>query len=126
MTLVLKFFIPEKKIVHILELINDIISSRKNSHVKSLARVARKLMACHRSIGHIVKLMLWSLYSNIDKCPTWHWWLQTSEDSLMELRWWRENLAGVHGKDMVTSGELSRFEAAWLGIPQGWAHIWVD
>ena len=120
------FFIAEIFILHILVLINDILRSRKKSHVKSLAKVAGKLMGCHRAFGLIVKLMLQSLYSDIDRCPTWHWWLRPSEDSLMELRWWRENLVGVHGKDIVTSGELSRFEAAWLGIPQGWAPIWVN
>ena len=37
----------------------------------------------------------------------------------MELRWWRENLAGVHGKDMVTSEELSRFEVSFAGDTSG-------
>ena len=62
----LSFYNIEKKMKKILELLETEIPKGR-LHVKALAKVAGKLMAC----GQVIRLMLKSIYKAVDISPLW-------------------------------------------------------
>ena len=95
----LKFFIPEKKLADIKELLAKYLRYNKMS-ARQLAKVVGKIQSCWRALGPVVRVMTRSCYSFICKSVdtyAWDYFQPLSKKARRELSFWRDNISDLHG-----------------------------
>ena len=103
----MKYYIPEKKISSIRELISEILSS-KLVHIKVLAKLLGKLQFCEKAIGPTVRLLSRSSYYLISKASSWNSLLKLSDAARTELIYLFDNLDSMNGFALRASKSLTK------------------
>lgn len=95
----LKFYIPESKVLKIIEEAKVLLSSRKVK-VRSLARFVGLLQSCGRALGGIVRLRTRLLYAWLNEkleIGSYDFYHALSEKEKEELSFWISNLNDLNG-----------------------------
>ena len=95
----LKFYIPESKIIKIIEEAQSLLSQRK-IQVRKLARFVGLLQSCGRALGGVVRLRTRLLYDWINEklqIGSYDFYHALSERGKEELSFWIENLRDLNG-----------------------------
>ena len=95
----LKFYIPESKVLKIIEEAKVLLSSRKVK-VRSLARFIGLLQSCGRALGGIVRLRTRLLYAWLNEkleIGSYDFYHALSEKEKEELSFWISNLNDLNG-----------------------------
>merc|ERR1711888_408918 len=95
----LMFFIPEKKLADIKELLVKYLRYHKMS-ARQLAKVVGKIQSCWRALGPVVRVMTRYCYSFICKSVdtyAWDYFQPLSKKARQELSFLRDNISDLHG-----------------------------
>ena len=94
-----KFYIPEKKIVRILSMLDSLLSARRIC-LRALASLVGLLQSCGRALGPVVRLRTRRTYGFLMENVTkfcWGYHLALHEDCREELNFWFENIKDLNG-----------------------------
>ena len=83
----------DKRIESLVGDLNDLLhDSHLAVHVKRIAAVAGKIISLVNCVGNVARLMSRNLYSLINSISTWFDYVHLSEEVVMELKFWQENV----------------------------------
>ena len=92
----MKYYIPEKKLDNILDLLFEILSKKK-CHIKVLAKALGKLQFIQKATGPIVRILCRSSYRLIALAKSWNCMIEISDDARRELTYLLKNLRILNG-----------------------------
>ena len=88
----------DKRIESLLGDINDLLrDSHLSVHVKRIAKVTGKIISLTNCVGNVTRLMSRNLYSLINSTSTWFDHVFLSDEVVMELKFWQENVCKCNG-----------------------------
>ena len=110
------FFIPEKMMSDILEMLVKYLRFHKMS-ARHLAKVVGKIQSCWRALGPVVRIMTRSCYRFICQSVdsyAWDYFQPLSAKARSELVFWRDNITSPNGCSFthVMSEEVVDLEVA--------------
>lgn len=103
----MKFSIPDQKI-QTLKLKLEKIFHKNFCSAKQLSQITGHLSSMHLAVGELVRLLTRSLYSDIEKQPTWYVPFQLTEQSLEELKFWHKNINNLNGLSIKSNPVTSK------------------
>ena len=117
------FHVPQAKVTNILEGIMEKLLVLNRMPVRELASMVGKLIAGYRSLGkNLTGLMSKGCYRDISKVGyRWESRIRLSDETKVELRWWRDNLVRVNkvGMLMKTSPGVLTIDYEFAGEAHG-------
>ena len=97
-----RLFVAEIRITEFLDSLKQALGCRRSVPVKLLARIAGQLQSMKAAVGPAVRVFTRATYELIDSRPrcTWKWHVKLSGEALVELLFWQENFAALHGRPL--------------------------
>ena len=88
----------DKRIDGLLSDLEEVLSSVDNLfHVKKIAAVGGKIISLGNCVGNVTRLMTRNLYSVINSSSSWYDYVKLTDDAILELKFWRENVCKLNG-----------------------------
>ena len=80
---------------------SDQLMNSRTTHVKSLASVAGQIIAMTPALGNVTRIMTRSMLTDIQSAPSWYSDFPKSEETKVELSFWKENLSSLQPVPMT-------------------------
>ena len=104
------FFIPESKLLHIIDTINVLCAQRK-VQLRKFASLLGFLQSCARALGNVVRLMTRASYhwmaEKLAIHPSYNWFYALSDEVRTELFFWKANVRSLNGFPINPSQSLT-------------------
>ena len=104
------FFIPESKLLHIIDTINVLCAQRK-VQLRKFASLLGFLQSCARALGNVVRLMTRASYhwmaEKLAIHPSYNWFYELSDEVRTELFFWKANVRSLNGFPINPSQSLT-------------------
>ena len=104
------FFIPESKLLHIIDTIN-VLCARRKVQLRKFASLLGFLQSCARALGNVVRLMTRASYhwmaEKLAIHPSYNWFYALSDEVRTELFFWKANVRSLNGFPINPSQSLT-------------------
>ena len=100
--------IPDKRIINLIETIDDIFSKLPNVSARKLAQCTGKIISMQAVVGNVSRLMTKFLYMYIETRSDWDRQMKLCSDDpcIQELHFWKQNARKLNNKKLLANNIL--------------------